>query len=167
MFVASITYHALFAFLRILVPRASILLVSGGDRSLPLTKMIEALGTRMISTLVIWSRVFWSFVTWDLREAQRWSKSVSTWLSSVLPNLWLLLVTNRNSALIFVELTRVGFTWGSREKTWPVHRRCCFVFFFSFFSKTSASAREWARSINPLRFQYISSPALDGLWRKK
>ena len=31
----------------ILVPRASILLVSGGDRSPPLTKRIEALGTRM------------------------------------------------------------------------------------------------------------------------
>ena len=63
--------------------------------------------TFRISTLVIWSRVFWSSV----------SKSVSTWLSSVLPNLWLLLVTNHNSALIFVELTRVGFTWGSRKKT--------------------------------------------------
>ena len=51
------------------------------------------------------------------------------------------------------------------------------LFFFLFFSKTSASARErkillppllppvrW-RSINPLRF-FILSPALDGLWRE-
>ena len=28
--------------------------------------------------LVIWSRVFWPSVTWNLRKAQRWSKSVLT-----------------------------------------------------------------------------------------
>ena len=28
--------------------------------------------------LVIWSRVFWLSVTWNLRQAQRWSKSVLT-----------------------------------------------------------------------------------------
>ena len=37
----------------ILVPRASILLVSGRDRSLPLTKRIEVLGTRMLFLLFI------------------------------------------------------------------------------------------------------------------
>ena len=29
-------------------------------------------------SLVIWSRVFWLSVTWNLRKAQRWSKSVLT-----------------------------------------------------------------------------------------
>ena len=35
----------------ILVPKASILLVSGGERSPPLTKRIEALGTRMRNSI--------------------------------------------------------------------------------------------------------------------
>ena len=30
------------------------------------------------ASLVIWSRVFWLSVTWNLRKAQRWSKSVLT-----------------------------------------------------------------------------------------
>ena len=46
-------------------------------------------------SLVIWSSVFWLSIMWNLREAQRWRKSVS--LSPALRNLWLLIVLLESS----------------------------------------------------------------------
>ena len=46
-------------------------------------------------SLVIWSSMFWLSIMWNLREAQRWRKSVS--LSPALRNLWLLIVLLESS----------------------------------------------------------------------
>ena len=59
-------------------------------------------------SLVIWSRVFWPSVTWNLRKAQRWSKSALTF---ALRNLWLLLGT---TSICWTE-TEIRNVWRNIE----------------------------------------------------